>query len=217
MNKDNLPNTDYEEIIDRDDFIDRFRAVDNEASIALWEYGIKKLVPILISLGFTRVEAEDLWKEVYVRFFERKCPTYDKSNVPFKYWARIVVKRAGLYELRKQKRLPVVSVDFLEELSCLEKVCFEKESGKREIVALVKSAAAQLTAKCQVALWQKFDQELPVDLIAENLGITEAAVRMRISRGLQELRVRLKGLGSRELSGRRQRVRQGNPSGASSA
>jgi RNA polymerase sigma factor (sigma-70 family) len=204
------------ELLDRNDFIDLFRAGDEEASIALWEYGVEHYIPINRYLDFPDTDEEDIWTEVYVDFYETKCPTYDKSKGSFKWWARIVVKRAGWYKLRERQPFSHVSLEEYGEIPGLEKTDYEKISGKPESEARVKRAIEQLSEKYRVALWQKFYEGLSVDLIAKNLGITQAAVRMRISRGLQKLREILKGLKPRELQGRRKRAGQTDPSGVAS-
>src|SRR5260370_13388562 len=105
------PIDEAEEILDRDDFIDLFRADDEKAIIALWEYGLEHYVPINLWLKFSDADAEDLWLEVYLDFYERKCPSYETSEGPFKWWARIIVKRAGLYKFRKPKHFNHISLD----------------------------------------------------------------------------------------------------------
>lgn len=200
------------ELIDREDFIDLFRAGNREAEIALWEYGIRHYVRINRYLRLAGIDAYDVWMEVYLDFYETRCPTYDKSIIAFKWWARIVVKRAGWRRLREQKALPCVSLEDCEELRSPVGTNCENESGESESKSLVKHAIKQLSEIYQCVLLLRFDEGLSNDLIAERLGITKCAVAMRISRGLQELRLILKGWRPRELQGRRKGVGPPDPS-----
>lgn len=199
------------ELIDREDFIDLFRAGNEEAEIALWDYGVRHYVRINRYLRLAGVDAYDVWMEVYLDFFETRCPTYDKSIIAFKWWARMVVKRAGWRRLREQKAFRCVSLEDCEELRSPVGTNCENESGESESEGLVKHAIKQLSETYQSVLLLRFDEELSNDLIAERLGITECAVAMRVSRGLQKLRQLLKGWRPRELHRRRKRAGPPNP------
>jgi RNA polymerase sigma factor (sigma-70 family) len=201
------------EILNRDDFIDRFRAGDPDALIALWEYCVKHLIRIIRRLQrqLPEIDPENVLMQVFLDWYERKCPSYDKSKGPFKRWARVVVMRAGLYELRERLPFPHVSLEEYEEIPSPETLDCENISGEPESEVPLKWAVEQLSEKCRVVVWQKFYEGQPTDVIAKNLGITESAVRMRLSRGLQKLREILKGTNPRELQGRRKRIGQGDP------
>src|SRR2546423_1177143 len=104
MNQQRLQRTDYEEFLDRDDFIDRFRAEDDEASIALLEYGLNHFVPMLTYSfpALQKADAEDICMVVYVDFFKRKCPSYEKTEGTFRSWAYAVVIKAAISYLQKR-------------------------------------------------------------------------------------------------------------------
>jgi RNA polymerase sigma-70 factor (ECF subfamily) len=134
---------------------------------------------------------------------ESKCPSYEKSKGPFKWWARVVVKRAGCYKLRERRAFPHVSIEEYGELASPDNLDCENISGEPESEVPVKHAVEQLSETYRVPLSLRYYEGLPIALIAETLGITQPAVRMRLSRGLQKLREILKGLEPRELQGRR--------------
>ena len=193
------------DFIDRDDFIDLFRSENEEAEIALWEYGCQHFVRINIhrSRGLSRADAEDIWSEVYTKFLKRKCRSYKKSKAPFKWWARKVVKRAGAYYLRSRRNeLTLEHIENYDELKSRNYLYHENLGGEEESGGLDKYLDP-LSEKIRVVLMLMFDEGLTVDLIAEKLDLTESAVRMRISRGLQKLRELLKGSDPRELQRRR--------------
>ena len=195
-----------DEILDRDDFIDRFRAGDDDALIALWEYSVMHLFRIIHYLQLPDLDAEDLLMKVYLDWCERKCPSYDKSKGPFKRWARVVVKRAGLNKLKERRLFRHVSLEEYKEIASPENLDCENISGERESEVPVKQAVEQLSETYRVPLSLRYYEGLPIDVIAEKLSITQPAVRVRISRGLQKLREILKGSKPRELQGRRKGI-----------
>lgn len=191
------------------DFFERYRAGNEEATITLWEYGKKHLIPFLCSLGFSYADAQDIWYETHFTFFEGKCPTYDPSRAPFGAWLRTVVKNVARYELRKRKHFPHEPFDECEEL-LIPKPSAQKEGGKSDLMLLVERAREELGKTHEIVIGLRFDEGLPFGLIAETLRISESAARMRVSRGIQQLRLISKGLKSGELPRRRKRIRRTN-------
>jgi RNA polymerase sigma factor (sigma-70 family) len=200
-----------EELLDRDDFAERFLAGDKDACEILWRYGIKHFIPYYCWLGFQYVEAEDLWSETYLDLCEHKCPSYDPSRGPFRPWFRMVAKRVGLYELRQRRRAPHISLDECEDIPSPDNRNEEKESGKSELVILVERARELLNEQQRSIISQRFDEDLSIDLIAEGRRISKPAASMRVWRGLQKLRQILEGLNCCELSRRRKKPGRRNP------
>lgn len=191
------------------DFIARYRAGEEEAILALWEYGKKHYIPLLCSWGFSYADSQDIWYETHFNFFESKCPTFDPCIAPFGAWLRTVVKNVARYELRKRKHFPHEPFDDCEDLSSLRPGT-QKEGGKSDLMLLVERAREELGKSHEIVIGLRFDEGLPFGLIAETLRISESAARMRVSRGLQQLRLISRGLNSGELPRRRKRIRRTN-------
>ncbi len=192
-----------------DDFIERYRTGDEDAIISLWEYGKKHCIPFICSQGFSYAEAQDIWYEAHFNFFENKCPTFDPAQAPFVAWLRTVIKNVVRYELRKRRRFPHQPLDDSKMLLANDGA--QKKGGESEMIILVERARELLGNSHERVISLRFDEDLPFGLIAERLGISETAARMRVSRGLQQLRLISKGLKSGELPRRRNRLRRSNP------
>jgi RNA polymerase sigma-70 factor (ECF subfamily) len=192
------------------DFFERFSAGEDDALLALWEYALKHFIPHYRSMKFTREEAEDLCSETYIKLVETKCATYNATKAPFPIWLKVVAKRAGLYRLRERARHPEISLDACLDIPSNELFVEEDMSGKSKSQIRVRRAAASLSQNDQTIIWDRFVEKLTFDLIAERLGISESAARMRASRGLNRLRQKLERF-PRELPGRTRRTRRGNP------
>ncbi len=212
MNQKQLQNTDcYEEILDREDFIDLFRAGDEDAQIALFEYGRTNLLRINIkpSRGLFHEDAEDIVEEVCTTFLKNGCRSYKKSKGPFTHWFARTVTVAGYYYLRQRSRLKVVYNEDCEKLKDRLVTSGENLSGEPEGEDLGKYLDL-LSEKNRAALALWFVEELSVDVIAEKLGISQAAVRGRIFRGIEDLKKKLKGSDPRELQRQPRRTKQRN-------
>lgn len=189
------------EILDRDDFIDRLRARDQDARAALFEYGRTNLLPINIkpSRGLFHEDAEDIVEEVSTTFIKSGCPSYKKRRGPFSHYFARIVTVAGHYYQRQRSRLKLVYYDEDSETPReLFTRTIENLSGEPEDGDLGKYL--NLTSeKNGVALTLWFVESKSVEIIAEELGITQSAVRKRISRGIDDLKTQLKGTDPREI------------------
>jgi RNA polymerase sigma factor (sigma-70 family) len=191
------------ETLDRDDFIDRIRADDEKAQIALFEYGRTYLLGINIDppRGLFREDSEDIVEEVCITILKNGCPSYKKSKGPFTHYFARTVTVAGRYYLRQRRRR--------------QKAGYSREniSGEPEGGDLGKYLEL-LSEKNRAALALWFGEELSVDVIAGKLGISQPAVRMRIFRGIEDLKKKLKGSDPRELQRQPRATEQRNRSRA---
>lgn len=203
------------EILDRDDFIDRFRAGDEDAQVALWEHARTKLLRINIkpSRGLFHEDAEDIVEEVCTTFLKSGCPSYNKRKGPFSHWFARTVTVAGYYYLRHRSRLKLVYNEDCEKPKDLLVSIVKNLSGKPEGGDLGKYLDL-LSEKNRTALTLWFVEELSVEVIAEKLGISQSAVRKRISRGIEDLKTQLKGTDPRELQRQPGATEQQNRRGA---
>jgi RNA polymerase sigma-70 factor (ECF subfamily) len=192
-----------------DDFIERYRAGDEEAEISLWKYGREHCIPFLCDMGLSYADAQDIWYEAYFNFFESKCPTFDPTKGLFVVWLRTVIKNLARYELRKRRRFPHEPLDEAKQLTDNSRA--QKRGGDSEMVLLAERARELLGKSHERVISLRFDEDLSFSLIAERLGISESAARMRVSRGLQKLRLISRGLKSGELPRQRNRIRRTNP------
>jgi len=211
-----IPRTLTNEFIDRDDFIDRLRAGDEAAQIALWEYGRTHLIAINISpdRGLHKEDAEDILQEVCVTVLKNGCPSYEKSKGPFTHYFARTVTVAGYYYLRQRsRRLKVAYNEDCEKLKDRLVISSENLSGEPEGGDLGKYLDL-LSKKNRAAIALLFVEDLSVEVIADKLGISQAAVRMRIFRGIEDLKKKLEGSDPRELQRQPRATEQRNRSRA---
>src|SRR5258708_34076366 len=113
--------------------------------------------------------------EVCKTMIKKGCWSYEKSKGPFKhYFARTVTVR-GHYYLRQRSRLKGGYNEDCEKLEDRLVISGENLSGEREGGDLGKYLNL-LSEKNRVALALWFVEELSVEVIAEKLGISQAAV-----------------------------------------
>ena len=216
MNQKQLQNTDcYQEILDREDFIDLFRAGDEDKQNALFGYGRTKLLGINIdpSRGLFQEDSEDIVEEVCITLLKNGCRSYEKSKGPFTHYFARTVTVAGHYYLRQRSRLKVVYNEDFEKLKDRLVNSGENLSGEPEGGDLGKYLdLVSEKNRAALALW--FGEGLSVELIAEKLGISQAVVRRRIFRGIEDLKKKLKGSNPRELQRQPRATEQRNRSRA---
>ncbi len=158
-------------------------------------------------------DAEDIVEEVCTTFLKNGCRSYEKSKGPFTHYFARTVTVAGHYYLRQRSRLKVVYYEDFEKLKDRLVNSGENLSGEPEGGDLGKYLdLVSEKNRAALALW--FGEELSVDVIAEKLGISQAAVRMRIFRGIEDLKKKLKGSDPRELQRQPRATEQRNRSRA---
>jgi len=139
-----------------------------------------RLVRRALSLGLTRFDAEDAAQSTALTAL-RKIETVsqaDESTICS--WIDTIARRTVVDFYRKQSRDRdlVRSMDVLEPESDPVSVALEREELLAEVIRSI-HALPPLTQKI-VEL--RFIRELPTKQIADELGITHAAVRQRLSR-----------------------------------
>ena len=167
------------------------RAGHEEAFIILWREGFKLVFACYVRLGLVD-EAEDLWSEICLRLRKGKYSTYNPRKCPFDRWLRKVNRNVALDLIRKRGR--EVSLEECASLASPELNHEEKEGGSHELKVLVKRAEASLGPNDRTILSLRVIEGLSLKLIADELRISESAVAMRVSRALERLWIKMKGL-----------------------
>ncbi len=135
--------------------------------------------------------SEDLAQEVFVAAWRRLCELRDPSKL--KAWLYAIARNLINTAFRQQIRNPVLSADPLEEaLETGSEVCGPSEIAisKEEEVILwhVLSGLPEIYRQPMVLFYR---QEESIGSVAEILGISEEAVRQRLSRGRAMLNERV--------------------------
>lgn len=130
--------------------------------------------------------AEDLTIETFWRIY-RAHARFDPAR-SFGAWARKVATNAALDHLKTARPEVALLQDFPAKAAADPDV-------RRDIRERTQQAFRRLPAKLQVAATLALIEEQPYKEIAEALGISVGAVKLRLFRALRQLRKNLKQLG----------------------
>lgn len=135
--------------------------------------------------------ALDLLSETFVEAFAERARFRGKTQAQAMAWIWAIARRqladywrSGDIERRAMKRVGVTAPrDMTDEE--IERV--EQLSGLQDLMTLVRTGMDGLPQEQRDALRLRVVDERPYDQVASLLGISEQAVRARVSRGLRSL------------------------------
>ena len=168
------------------ELLERFSQGDEDAFEALFRQNQGEVFGWIVRIVRDRGIAEDLTVEAFWRM-HRSHARFDPAR-SFGAWARRIATNLALDYLRKVRReVPLVSDP--------ADVAQANPGVQRETREQIAVAFGQLTPKLRIVATLSLVEEVPHREIAEALGISEAAVRVRLFRGVKILRERLKERG----------------------
>ena len=168
------------------DALRRFQGGDLEAFEALFRQHQGDVYRWIVCIVRDPAAAEDLTIETFWRI-HRACKRYDPSR-SFRAWARRIATNAALDYLRAAR----------PEIGLSDELLSTPPSNpgiSREIRHGIARAFSRLPPKLRVAATLTLVEEQPYPEIAEALGISEGAVRLRVFRAVRLLRKELKRQG----------------------
>lgn len=135
-------------------------------------------------LGLPEAEVDDMAQEVYLKAYN----AFDRyeSGRSFKAWLFSIAKNTFIDWTRKQK----TQRRFME-MSFSRDFCdsFEDSANNR---TQIRELLAKLSAEEQILIELRFFQDLPFNEVAELVGLTVGAVKMRMMRVLGKIKSDLK-------------------------
>ena len=134
--------------------------------------------------------AEDVTVETFWRIY-RAHARFD-ARQSFEPWARRIATRAALDWLRAEQPRSKIDSEFVEDLAA---PAHADAAVTAEIRARTELAFGRLPAKLRIAAVLAVVEELPAKEVADALGISVAAVKVRVFRALRLLRRDLEGQG----------------------
>lgn len=142
--------------------------------------------------------SEDLVQEVFLRMLKYRHTFKEGSR--FSTWMHQVARNAHYDAWRKTRRESSAEPDDLNDKEVLWGTGTRPdwEAGKEQELMLVQEALASLPVDLREVLVLSRFQELKYEQIAEVLNCTAGAVKMRVFRGLQELRKNFVKLAGKE-------------------
>ena len=131
-----------------------------------------------------REDAEDAVQDVFLKYY-RKQPTFADEDHEKAWLIRVAVNHCKDI-LRRRKLREFIPFSEVEELLA-EKEAEADDSG-------VLQALFELTDRYRIVMILHYLEGYPVKEVARLCGISQSAVKMRLSRGREQLKERLKGV-----------------------
>lgn len=169
------------------DLLERFAAGDLEAFESLFRQYQGEVYRWIMRIVRNSATAEDLTVETFWRMYRARAQ-FDLSRSNCAPWLRRIATNAALDHLRRSRR----EVPLPDDLPAAAKQQpAEQLELRRGILAAIDKLSPPLRAVILLALVE----EEPYENIAQALGITENAVRVRLFRGVRVLRKSLSQAG----------------------
>lgn len=169
------------------ELLERFAAGDVEAFEALFRQHQCEVYGWILRIVRDRATAEDLTIETFWRMY-RAHARFDAARGNCTAWLRRIATNAALDHLRRTRR----EVPLPEDPPDAPKVPAAERS---ELQRTILSAMNSLSPRLRVAVVLALVEEESYDRIAEALGISVSAVKVRVFRGVRILRKELSRAG----------------------
>lgn len=169
------------------ELLERFAAGDVEAFEALFRQHQCEVYGWIMRVVRDRATAEDLTIETFWRMY-RAHARFDAAKGNCTAWLRRIATNAALDHLRRTRR----EVPLPEDPPDAPKVPAAERSELRRTIL---SAMNSLSPRLRVAVVLALVEEESYDRIAEALGISVSAVKVRVFRGVRILRKELSRAG----------------------
>ena len=169
------------------ELLERFAAGDVEAFEALFRQHQCEVYGWILRIVRDRATAEDLTIETFWRMY-RAHARFDAAKGNCTAWLRRIATNAALDHLRRTRR----EVPLPEDPPDAPKVPAAERSELRRTIF---SAMNSLSPRLRVAVVLALVEEESYDRIAEALGISVSAVKVRVFRGVRILRKELSRAG----------------------
>lgn len=173
----------------------RARRGDEQAFTALMSMYQERVLRVILHIVGNPEDAQDLCQETFVRLYTT-FGRFDPSRA-FAPWLYRIATNLCLDFLRRRKARPqTLQLDPELDLRDARALGDSPEGAllRKESRQAVMGALQKLPANYRTALVLRYVDDLEYPEIASILGISEANVQMRVSRGRQRLRELLKKL-----------------------
>jgi len=166
------------------ELLERFARGEMDAFETLFRQFQADVFRWVVRIVRERAAAEDLTVEAFWKIYRAHARFDPAGN--FAGWARRIATNLALDHLRKARREVPLEEDFAAPAQ-------PNAGAQRETRERIALAFRQLSPKLRVVATLSLLEDLPHREIADALGISEAAVRVRIFRATRILREKLKG------------------------
>jgi RNA polymerase sigma-70 factor (ECF subfamily) len=180
------------DIVRSDSVLNRFRLGDLDAFEALFREHQRSVYGWILSIVRDPAAAEDLTVETFWRI-HRAHARFDPAR-GFEGWARHIATQAALDWMRTRRTERELTAEISEDPAAPD---FADAAVTAEIRQKTAAAFTRLPPKLRIAAVLAVIEEQPHKEVANALGISVAAVKLRVFRALRLLRKDLEGQGIR--------------------
>jgi RNA polymerase sigma-70 factor (ECF subfamily) len=171
------------------ELLERFARGDLDAFESLFRQFQGDVFRWIVRIVRERGAAEDLTIETFWRIHRAHARFDPERN--FAAWARRIATNTALDYLKVARR----EVELPEDLPDLRSSALGDPGVQRDVRERVSKAFGELPAKLRVTATLALIEEEPYQEIADALGISVGAVKLRVFRAVRLLRKQLKQLG----------------------
>lgn len=169
------------------ELLERFAAGDVEAFETLFRQYQCEVYRWIMRIVRDRATAEDLTIETFWRMYRARA-RFDVARGNCAGWLRRIATNAAIDHLRRERREVALPEDPPE-------VPKQPPAERSELRQTILSAVNRLSPRLRIAVLLALVEEEPYDSIAEALGISVGAVKVRVFRGVRILRKELSAAG----------------------
>jgi RNA polymerase sigma-70 factor, ECF subfamily len=143
-----------------------------------------------------RDKAADFCQDVFIKAYE-KCGSYDPAR-PLKPWLFQVAANLGRDLLRRKQEISIDDETMQETPEAANRHQADEIAMKNEIKSKVWKVVNQLNVTYREVIALRFSSDLSMQEIADSLGISLAAAKVRLCRGLRAFEDAFKAQGGEE-------------------
>jgi RNA polymerase sigma-70 factor, ECF subfamily len=166
-----------------------------------WPRFAKLYTPLLFfwarRVGLSPDDAEDFVQDLLIHLLDKLRLFEHRGSGSFRAWLRTVATNKCREQLRR--RQPVAATGDTQPLSIVAAAIegdpfWEKEYREHLVARALSVMQAEFEPKTWQACWQRIVDDRPAAEVAQNLGLSEAAVYVYTGRVLRRLRSELQDL-----------------------
>lgn len=170
------------------DVLQRFAAGDADAFETLFRERQGEVYRWIMRIVRDQGAAEDLTVETFWRMYQSRARLDPSANC--RAWMRRIATNAAIDHLRRRRPMEPLEVEPAGEMP--PDAAVQAETRKA-----IRQAVEELPPRLRVVVQLGLIEEQPQECIAEALGISPSAVKLRMYRGVRKLRKQLEERGVR--------------------
>jgi RNA polymerase sigma-70 factor (ECF subfamily) len=150
----------------------------------LYNRYVTKVYQRCLSMSKDPVKAQDFTQDIFLKVFGKLDTFQQRSS--FSTWLYSISYNYCLDQLRSGKVTPTISIDTIPQIDIAD---IQESQLREEAIILMGKAMKMLSADEQRLLKLKYEDSLSVEEIAQLYSIKSSAVKMRLKRSRDKIRL----------------------------